>query len=121
MEPANTVLPIWRRLLLAAVLPTCTFYVALFFYSEFRRSPARHFVPGGPSGSQLDVIVPLMVFGVGMLVFAFPIALCSIRMAFRPWHRWYTAICGGLIGVLVGLLMGGSVLSIIHVLTKGPR
>jgi len=109
-------LPSWQRFLFAMVLPNVLLYGGLLLYILYMillQSKARHGHSGTPDDGwrgMADVylltiaipVVTLAVLALGVL----PITICTIRAARIRWKHWWSAIFGGLLAMLCGLLFG---------------
>jgi hypothetical protein len=106
---ATKVLPLWQRLLFAAlpanlVVYTCLVVVGLSFPDLLRDIPeGRNSGPG-----ELYVAVGVIYFTILTLVavMALSITVCTVIAGFVRWKRWYTAVAGGVAAAVIGIKVG---------------
>ena len=108
-------LPLWQRFLLTAIVPTLLLHTASFVIWR-RITPESTSSPGGPP--DLRPLGFLLSRALVESLFFMPATICVVRMAFRPWRRWYTAIGGGFAGIGVGFFIGGIAVLIIGVASR---
>lgn len=111
-DSATTPLPWWRRLVFATVVPNLVVGLAVSMYLN-RTLPSPKFGRAGVAGLLLLAFAGMIAFWA----FLVPIVLCTLRAAFRPWKRWYTALGGGFAAVGLGLTMGCAVILTLRLLT----
>jgi len=112
-------LPLWSRFLLSTVIPSTSFFLAVYWWlGERYRDLEKELVRDMGSGG---IVLGWILVGFLLIAFALPIALCTLGSALPPWKRWYTSLSAGFIGIVVGIATGGTALFIIHLLTRAPR
>jgi hypothetical protein len=94
-------LPEWQRLIFCIIIPNAIVYI-----------PTTKFLLGWTprgdnyAGGIVDLVAVWLVAAATFLLFLIPVTACTVRVAFYPWRRWYTALAGGFAGVAIGTLIG---------------
>jgi hypothetical protein len=117
---ATKVLPLWQRLMLAALPANLVVYACLLVVGLSYPELLRDIPKGRNSGpGELYVATAVIYFTIVTMVavMALSVTVCTVIAGFVRWKRWYTAFAGGLvaaaIGVKVGLLALWAIASVI--------
>ena len=97
-------LPGWQRLIFCIIIPNAIVYgTAIRVGSLWMPESDNH---GPDSPGLVGMIAVFFVAAAALILFLIPITGCTLRAAFYPWRRWYTALAGGFAGVAVGMVIG---------------